>query len=60
MRAKQGADFVSLPYAKQILMYKKINSDIQFVGRAVGSFQKCRSTIKHFAISNKICDMKTT
>ena len=40
MRTKQGADFVSLLYAKQILMQKLINNDIQFLGRAEGSFQE--------------------
>ena len=53
MRTKQGTDFVSLLYAKQILIHS-------FLGRAEGSFQDGRSRIKYFAISNKIYDMKTT
>ena len=60
MRTKQGTHFVSLPYAKKILMQKYINIDTQFLGRAEGSFQDSRSRIKYFAISNKIYDMKTT
>ena len=60
MRTKQGTDFVSLLYAKQILMQNLINIDTQFLGRAEGSFQDGRSRIKYFAISNKIYDMETT
>ena len=38
-----------------------MNIDTQFLGRAEESFQDGRSRIlKYFAISNKICDMKTT
>ena len=59
MRTKQGRDFVSLLYAKQILMQKQINIDTQFLGRAEGSFQDGRSRIKYFATSDKIYDMKT-
>ena len=40
MRTKQGKDFVSLLYAKQILMQKKINIDTQFLGRAEARFQE--------------------
>ena len=50
MRTKQDTDFVSLLYAKQLLMYKWINMDTQ----------DGRSRIKYFAIGNKIYDMKTT
>ena len=60
MRTKQGTDFVSLLYAKQILMQKYIIIYTQFLGRAEGSFQDGRSRIKYFAISNTINDMKTT
>lgn len=38
MRTKQGTDFVSLPYTKQILMKMLINT--QFLGRAEASFQE--------------------
>ena len=58
MQTKIGADFVSLLYAKQILMQKQINIDIQFLGRAEERiFQECQLTIKYFAISNKICNI---
>ena len=60
MRTKQGTDFVSLLYAKQLLMQKEINIDTQFLGRPEGRFQDGGSKIKYFAISNKICDKKTT
>ena len=60
MRTKQRTDFVSLLYAKQILMQKQKNSDTKFLGRAEGSFLDGRSRIKYFAISNNIYDMKTT
>ena len=60
MRTKQETDFVSLLYAKQILMQKQIISDTQFLGRAEGSFLYGRSRIKYFATSNNIYDMKTT
>ena len=52
MRTKQGTDFVSLLYAKQILMQRyKINVDTQFLEKAEGSFQDGRSRIRYFAIS---------
>ena len=61
MQTKQGTDFVSLLYAKQILMQKKRkNIDTQFLGRAEGSFQDSGLKIKYFAISNIIYDLKTT
>ena len=60
MPTKPGTDFVSLLYAKKILMQKYINIDTQFLGRGEGSFQDSRSRIKYFAIRNKIYDMKTT
>ena len=45
MRTKQGTDFVSLLYAKQIVMQKLINIDKQFLGREEEVFRKCRSRI---------------
>ena len=52
MPTKQGTDFVSLLYAKQILMQRyKINVDTQFLGKAEGRFQDGRSRIRYFAIS---------
>ena len=40
MRTQQGTDFVSLLYAKQILMQKQITIDTQFLERAEGSLSK--------------------
>ena len=39
MRTQQGTDFVSLLYAKQILMQKQISIHTQFLERAEGSFR---------------------
>lgn len=40
MRTKQGTDFVSLLYTKQILMKMLTNIDTQFLGIAEASFQE--------------------
>ena len=48
MRTQQSTDFVSLLYAKQILMQKQITIDTQFLERAEGSFRNGRSRIKYF------------
>ena len=54
MRTQQGTDFVSLLYAKQILMKKQITIDTQFLERAEGSFQDGRSRIKYLRHENNI------
>ena len=48
MRTQQGTNFVSLLYAKQILMQKQITIDTQFLERAEGSFRDGRSRGKYF------------
>ena len=53
MRTQQGTDFVSLLYAKQILIKKQITIDTQFLERAEGSF---RTVDREW----NIYDMKTT
>ena len=52
MRTQQSKDFVSLLYAKQILMQKKITIDTQFLERAEGSFRDGRSRIKYLRHEN--------
>ena len=54
MRTQQGTDFVSLLYAKQILMQKQITIDTQFLERAEGSFRDSRSRIKYLRHENNI------
>ena len=54
MRTQQGTDFVSLLYAKQILMKKQITIDTQFLERAEGSFRDGRSRIKYLRHENNI------
>ena len=54
MRTQQGTDFVSLLYAKQILMKKQITIDTQFLERAEGSFWDGRSRIKFLRHENNI------
>ena len=54
MRTQQGTDFVSLLYAKQILMKKQITIDTQFLERAEGSFKDGRSRIKYLRHENNI------
>ena len=54
MRTQQGTDFVSLLYAKQILMQKLITIDTQFLERAEGSFWDGRRRIKYLRHENNI------
>ena len=58
MRTQQSTDFVSLLYAKQILMKKQITMDTQFQGgpveRAEGSFRDGRSRMKYLRHENNI------
>ena len=54
MRTQQGTDFVSLLYAKQILMKKQITIDTQFLERAERSFRDGRSRIKYLRHENNI------
>ena len=54
MRTQQGTDFVSLLYAKQILMQKQITVDTQFLERAEGSLGDGRSRIKYLRHENNI------
>ena len=54
MRTQQGTDFVSLLYAKQILMQKQITIDTQFSERVEGSFRNGRSRIKDLRHENNI------